>query len=80
MLYAEYAIELSNLDMYFKRLNGRKFEFNAGPVFYVIIGLIAGVLISYIVSRVPSKQSKKLSRKNDYKPRQSSKALLGKKR
>jgi len=80
LLYAEYAIELSNLDMYFKRLNGRKFEFNAGPVFYVIIGLIAGVLISYIVSRVPSKQSKKLSRKNDYKPRQSSKALLGKKR
>ena len=80
LLYAEYAIELSNLDMYFKRIKSHKFEFNAGPVFYVIIGLIAGVLISYIVSRVPSKQSKKLSRKNDYKPRQSSKALLGKKR
>lgn len=69
LLYSEYALELSNLDMYFKEV--RK-PFIVEIEFESFIFLVLGILIGYLFSRISWKKRK---------PKQSfRKALLGKKR
>jgi len=50
LLYSEYALELSNLDMYF---NGRKttktLNINPSLILIFFVGLLIGVLISFII-------------------------------
>ncbi len=76
LLYAEYALELSNLDMYFKqRRKPFIVRINTEPVLFISIGILFGAGITYLFFR-PIKQKKR----KKYKPEQSREALLGKKR
>ena len=56
LLYAEYAIELSNLDMYFKQVqNPPLAEIELKPILF----LAAGILIGYLLSKIPKKKRKR---------------------
>jgi predicted S18 family serine protease len=61
LLYAEYALELSNLDMYFesKKRNDFVFDFNRQTLFIFITGIGAGILISIIAILITGKITKK---------------------
>ncbi len=73
LLYSEYALELSNLDMYFKNV---KRPFVVNVEIKMLVFLLLGILIGYLLSRIPRKGNAE-----KHKPKQSfRKALLGKKR
>ncbi|MBU0628579.1 MAG: hypothetical protein KKC75_05285 [Nanoarchaeota archaeon] len=56
LLYAEYAIELSNLDMYFKPVHKVfYFEIDTNHVLLIVLG----ILIGYMLSKIPRKKDKK---------------------
>ncbi len=56
LLYSEYALELSNLDMYFERVKGgADIKLDLKPVLLLVIGF----LIGYLFSKVPKKKAKK---------------------
>ncbi len=81
LLYSEYALELSNLDMYFKKDVDLKEEIRlrveANLVITLIVGIVIGVVFSFIFFK-KSKKKKKRSKKN--KPKRSLKTSQGKKR
>lgn len=60
LLYSEYALELSNLDMYFK--DKKKiyfFNINYKLIFVFLIGLLTGILISSVLKRKPKRRKRK---------------------
>lgn len=63
LVYAEYAIELSNIDIYFKKKEKEplvKFELVNNPkVWFFIIGLILGFLLAFVVCRGKTSKPKK---------------------
>jgi len=61
LLYSEYALELSNLDMYFKKRQTLSFPsitFNSGTGMF-LLGLGAGILLTIMLAIIFSKMSKK---------------------
>ncbi|MBI4150215.1 hypothetical protein HY488_02305 [Candidatus Woesearchaeota archaeon] len=62
LLYAEYALELSNLDVYFK--TKKAFRFNVPREWWVIFigGIIVGFMINDIVRMVAKRKEEKMSR------------------
>lgn len=61
LLYAEYAIELSNLDMYFKQKEGLKIEINWKMIAIFFSGFVFGVLVYefiYLLKRRKKKRRK----------------------
>ncbi len=56
LLYSDYALELSNLDMYFKPVKKQiLFQIETKPLLFLILG----VLIGYILAKIPRKKGKK---------------------
>ena len=65
LLYSEYALELSNLDIYFK--DGKKaeykFNFDKSLLFVFILGLLIGIVLMKIIDFRKLKHKKQKSRK-----------------
>ena len=61
MLFAEYSLELSNLDIYFEEKN-KKIDFNIEIKYNVVIGFIlvfvAGLLIGIGIGKIKPKKGK----------------------
>jgi len=76
LLYAEYALELSNLDMYFEEI---KKELFINVEIKVVLSLLGGILIGYSLSKIPKKKKSKKKKRN-INPSRAYSALLGKKR
>ena len=58
LLYAEYALELSNLDMYFVPVNGhREVDFDVEPLIFLAIGVMIGVVAAIML--IPKKRKRK---------------------
>ncbi|MBR9699310.1 hypothetical protein GOV09_02550 [Candidatus Woesearchaeota archaeon] len=75
LLYAEYALELSNLDIYFKEKERRVLpDIDTDKMVLVVIGIVIGIVIGLFIQK--PKRPKKKSRKTQ----QGRGALLGKKR
>jgi len=55
LLYSEYALELSNLDMYFKEAGKPSVVLEIKPLVFLVIG----VLIGYLFSKFPKQKKKK---------------------
>jgi len=75
MLYSEYALELGNLDIYFKETNGntknripQPFEFDWKLVSIFLFGIVVGSLITVVVlkSRIRTKDSKRKKKRRLY--------------
>jgi uncharacterized protein len=63
LLYAEYALELSNIEMYFKKKSFLNLDkgFNFGLLFIFILGIILGILLSAIFVLIKLNKPRKLS-------------------
>ncbi|MBS3136173.1 hypothetical protein J4401_04400 [Candidatus Woesearchaeota archaeon] len=59
LLYAEYSLELSNIDMYFRERKNIAIDFNAWPALLFALGIMAGSMITYIVMRKTFKKVRK---------------------
>jgi uncharacterized protein len=64
LLYSEYALELSNLDMYFKQAK-RPFLVKIDIIPFIF--LIIGILLGYIISKIPKKTRSKIPKKKKKK-------------
>jgi uncharacterized protein len=64
LLYSEYALEMSNLDIYFKKRT-RRFMFDLDPTMYWVfmLGLCIGMLLGLLLARRKLKFKKKRKRK-----------------
>jgi len=62
LLYAEYALELSNLDIYFKEEEFPKIDFELDSGSFLIIGIVIGIAIGLVI-RKPSKTRALLGKK-----------------
>ncbi len=60
LLYSEYALELSNLDMYFKQA---KKSFLIKIDILPFIFLILGILLGYMISKIPKKKKRRKRKK-----------------
>jgi predicted S18 family serine protease len=66
LLYAEYSLELSNLDMYFKKKESLSFPtitFNNVSVGMFLLGLSVGILFTLALAFVVSKMTKKKAKR-----------------
>ena len=79
LLYLEYALELSNLDMYFKKEPGKiSLKVNYNIIISLMSGIIIGIIFSFILLKKKERKGKK-SGKN--KPKRNLKKISqGKKR
>jgi len=79
LLYLEYALELSNLDMYFKKEPGKiSLKVNYNIIISLMSGIIIGIIFSFILLKKKKRKGKK-SGKN--KPKRNLKKISqGKKR
>src|SRR3989344_5568580 len=79
LLYLEYALELSNLDMYFKKEPGKiSLQINYNIIISLMSGIIIGIIFSFILLKKKERKGKK-SGKN--KPKRNLKKISqGKKR
>jgi len=79
LLYLEYALELSNLDMYFKKEPGKiSLKINYNIIISLMSGIIIGIIFSFILLKKKKRKGKK-SGKN--KPKRNLKKISqGKKR
>jgi len=79
LLYLEYALELSNLDMYFKKEPGKiSLKINYNIIISLMSGIIIGIIFSFILLKKKERKGKK-SGKN--KPKRNLKKISqGKKR
>lgn len=60
LLYSEYALGLSDLDMYFKELKGPPlFRIEMVPILFLILGILIGYLSSRIIHKGKSKKRQK---------------------
>ena len=73
LLYAEYSLELSNLDMYFPKENGLlpSFNFNWKYFWFFLLGLSVGMLFVIVLGIIFGKKDKKknIVVKKEIKPR-----------
>ena len=78
LLYLEYALELSNLDMYFKKEPGK---INLKINYNIVISLMSGIIIGIIFSVMLLKRKKKKKKSGKNKPKRNLKKISqGKKR
>ncbi|MCK5140193.1 MAG: hypothetical protein KAQ85_10160, partial [Thermodesulfovibrionia bacterium] len=64
LLYAEYALELSNLDIYFKEKKNTKLQIPPLDILQITIGILLGLLIGLFINLLNKKQPKKKKKKN----------------
>ncbi len=64
LLYAEYALELSNLDIYFKEKNNIvSVDIDMTKISFLSIGIILGILIGILIKNKPKRRKKKSKKK-----------------
>ena len=60
LLYAEYALELSNLDIYFKERKMTKiWKVENSMIYILVMGVLIGFIMGFIVKKKPNKKAKK---------------------
>jgi predicted S18 family serine protease len=81
LLYSEYALELSNLDMYFKEEKRPKIKVDFSRVAFASTFLLVGAFLGAYIMAISIKKTIKttISKKDDYKPSKT-RSLAGKKR
>ena len=80
LLYSEYALELSNLEIYFKSPAIKNIDLFGNIDKKLFIVLIVGIILGFFIGKITKFNVKKRKRKkSDFKPHQS-RALVGKKR
>ena len=67
LLYSEYALELGNLDIYFKETDGKKIKFNVDKKLLIAFfsGLAAGIFATFFIKR----RNKKIKNKKFQRPK-----------
>ena len=65
LLYSEYALELGNLDIYFKESNGKKksIEFDKNLLGVFLVGILVGVIATYLINKKISRVEVKIKQK-----------------
>ena len=58
VIFSEYSIELSNLDMYFPKQKNLKVHYNYSTVFNVLLGFILGFIVASYISSKKKRQRK----------------------
>jgi len=63
LLYAEYALELSDLDMYFKKQKNIFFYLDYEKIFIYLFGVMSGALALTIILKSSNHKKKKKKKK-----------------